>query len=54
MHSLIIHKQLMFMKIWRTIIQQIKGERRVLTVFDDMIADTESNGRQSPIVTELF
>ena len=31
-----------------------KRRERVLTVFDDMIADIESNRRQSPIVTELF
>ena len=29
-------------------------EKRVLIVFDDMIADTESNTKLSPIVTELF
>ena len=29
-------------------------KRRALTVFDDMIADMESNNTLSPIVTELF
>ena len=29
-------------------------KRRVLTVFDDMIADMGSNKKLSPIVTELF
>ena len=29
-------------------------KRRVLIVFDDMIADMESNKKLSPIVTELF
>ena len=29
-------------------------KRRVLIVFDDMIADIESNNKLSPIVTELF
>ena len=28
--------------------------RRVLTVFDNMIADIESNKKFNPIVTELF
>ena len=28
--------------------------RRVLTVFDNMIADIESNKKVNPIVTELF
>ena len=31
---------MMLMKIWKAIIQQ---KRRVLIVFDDMIADTEFN-----------
>ena len=31
-----------------------KKKSRVLIVFDDMIADMESNKRLSPIVTELF
>ena len=31
-----------------------KKKRRVLTVFDDMIADMESSKKLSPIVTELF
>ena len=30
------------------------NKRKVLTVFDDMIADMESNKKLSPIVTELF
>ena len=29
-------------------------KRRVLIVFDDMIADMDSNKKSSPIVTELF
>ena len=29
-------------------------KRRVLIVFDDMIADMESNKKLSPIVTEMF
>ena len=40
---------MMFMKIWKTIIQQRK--KRVL---DDMKEDMESNKKLSPIVTELF
>ena len=40
----------MFMKIQKTIIQQ----RKVLTVFDDMIADMEANIKLSSIVTKLF
>ena len=40
------------MKIWMTRIQQKK--RRVLTVFDGVIADMESNKKLSPVVTELF
>ena len=31
-----------------------KKNRKVLTVFDDMIADLESNKKLSPTVTELF
>ena len=50
---MIIHKQLMmFMKIWKTILQQRK---RALIVFDDMIADMKSNNKQlSPIIAEMF
>ena len=40
------------MKIWMTRIQQKK--RRVLTVFDGVIADMESNKKLSPVITELF
>ena len=29
-------------------------KRKVLTVFDDMIADTDCNKKLSPIVTEFF
>ena len=29
-------------------------KKKLLTVFDDMIADMESNKKLSPIVTELF
>ena len=32
----------------------IQQRKSVLIVFDDMIADTESNKRLSPIVTKLF
>ena len=42
---------MMFMKIWKIIIQQRKG---VLIVFDDMIADMESNQKLSSFVTKLF
>ena len=31
-----------------------KKERRVLIVFDDIIADMKSNKKVSPVVTELF
>ena len=41
---------MIFLKIWETIIPQ----RKVLVVFDDMIADTEANNKLSPKVTELF
>ena len=56
-HSLIIQKQL---EIKKTLIQQsledcnAAKKRRVLIVFDDMIADMESNEKLSPIVPELF
>ena len=39
------------MKIWKAIIQQRKKK---LIVFDDLIADMESNKKLSPIATELF
>ena len=42
---------MMFVNIWKLIIQQKKV---VLIVFDDMIADMESNKKLSLIVTELF
>ena len=52
---MIIHKQLMFIKIQKIIIQKIiNKERKVLIVFDDMIADIESHKNLSPIVTEFF
>ena len=41
---------MMSIKIWKSIIQQ----KKVLIVFDDMIADMEANENLSPIVTELF
>ena len=41
---------MIFLKIWETIIPQ----RKVLVVFDDVIADTEANNKLSPKVTELF
>ena len=40
---------LMSMKIWKTI-----KKRKVLIVFDDMIADREANKKISPTVIELF
>ena len=44
-----------FMKIQKIIIQKIiNKERKVLIVFDDMIADIESRENLSPIVTEFF
>ena len=50
-HSLIIHKRLMvFMKTDKTIILQ----KKMLIVFDEIIADKETNKNLSPIVTELF
>ena len=50
-HSLIIHKRLMvFMKTDKTIILQ----KKMLIVFDEIIADKEANKNLSPIVTELF
>ena len=46
---------MMFMKIQKIIIQKIiNKERKVLIVFDDMIADIESRENLSPIVTEFF
>ena len=48
-HSSIIYKQMMIsMNIWKTIIQQ----RKVLRVFDDKIANMETNKKVFPIVTE--
>ena len=45
----------MFIKIQKIIIQKIiNKERKVLIVFDDMIADIESHKNLSPIVTEFF
>ena len=41
----------MFMKIQNS---NPTKKRRVLIVFDDMIADMKSNKNTSPIVTELF
>ena len=40
------------MKILKNTIQNKK--RKMLIVFDDMIADMRSNKKFSPIVTELF
>ena len=42
----------MSMKILKIIIQEKK--RKVLIVFDDMIADMINNKNLNPIVTELF
>ena len=51
---MIIHKQFMvFMKIYETIHNTTK-KRRVLIVFDDMIADMEYNKILSPKVNEFF
>ena len=41
----------MFMKYWRI---QSRKKRKVLIVFDDMIAGMISNKKLNPIVTELF
>ena len=40
------------MKIQRTIIQQRK--KKVLEVFDDIIADIDANKKLNNIVTEMF
>ena len=42
---------MMFMKIWKTTIQQRK---RMLIVFDDMIADMESNKKLNPMLLNCF
>ena len=49
---MIIHKQL---DVYENLddYNQTK-KRRVLIVFDDMVADMESNKKSSPIVTELM
>ena len=41
---------MMFMKVWKTIIQQRK---KALLVFDDMTADMEANKKLSIIVPEF-
>ena len=41
----------MFMKYWRI---QSRKKRKVLIVFDDVIAGMISNKKLNPIVTELF
>ena len=46
----IIHK--MFTKILKNIIQEKR--RKVLIVFDDMIAGMTNNKKLNPIVTEFF
>ena len=43
---------MMFMKIWKTIIQQRKGE--MLILFDDITPHMKSNELLSLIATELF
>ena len=48
MNSLIIHKKLMFMIIWK---DNPAKKQRVLIVFDDMIADMASNKELYSIVT---
>ena len=51
-HSLIIHK---FDDVYENLEDYNRTKkRRVLIVFDDMVADMESNKKLSPIVTELF
>ena len=51
-HSLIIDKQsMMFMKTLKNRIQQ---RTKVLIVFDEVIADIETNKKVSSIITELF
>ena len=51
-HSLIIHK---FDDVYENLEDYNRTKkRRVLIVFDDMVADMESNENLSPIVTELF
>ena len=42
-----------FIKILKNTIQ-IKNLKKILIVFDDMIADMLSNKKLNPIVTELF
>ena len=39
-------------KMWKAIIQQRK--KKMLIVFDDMIADMEAKKKISTLVTELF
>ena len=51
--AFIIYKKLMMFMIIQKTMNPTK-KRRVLVVFDDMIADMESNKKLSPIVTELF
>ena len=43
---------MIFMKIQKNIIPQIK--KRMVIVFDDKLADMESNKKASPIFNELF
>ena len=43
-----------FVDYSRTIDDVYEKKRRVLIVFDDMVADMESNKKLSPIVTELL
>ena len=52
-HLLIIHKQLMMSMNLDDDYNPTK-KRKVLIVFDDMIADVEAKKKLSPIVTELF
>ena len=40
--------------VYKTLEYYNPKERRVLTVFDDMIVDMKSNEKLSPIVTDLF
>ena len=52
MHPFIIHK---FHNVYGNLEDYNRTKkRRVLIVFDDMVADMESNKKLSPIVTELF
>ena len=44
----------MYMKFIKILKNTIHKKRKVLVVFDDMIADTLSNKKRNPTVTELY